>query len=119
LKEGANPKATYRPESLSEKPEPPCLGSVNEPVAEAGNLCVYRGGNFGSLEKQDKNAGFFGFLQPNGNNTSVSGEAGVLGQQIVFRSTEFKEEEPPVEELAAAKSPVRLHAIGSWAVTEK
>ena len=115
LKEGALPKATYRPESLSEKPEPPCLGSVNEPVAEAGNLCVYRGGNFGSQEKTDENAAFFAFEQPNGTNTSVTGEPGVLGQLVLFRTTEFNEE-TPIKEIVKASF---LNAIGSWAVQEK
>jgi hypothetical protein len=112
LKEGALLKLKYRNEVQAETPEPPCNGSANEPVAEAGNLCVYRGGNFGSLEKTDKNAAFFGFEEANG--TALE-ETGVLGQLVLFRTTEFNEE-TPIEEIAKASF---LNAFGSWAVQEK
>jgi hypothetical protein len=94
---------------------PGCVGSVNEPIAEPENLCVYRGGNFGSLEKFDKNAGFSEFHEPNGLGL---GEVGALGQLIVFRSTEFNQE-APIEKLSAANSPVRLTAEGSWSMRVK
>jgi hypothetical protein len=109
--------ATYRPESLSEKPEPPCLGSVNEPIAEPGNLCVYRGGNFGSEEKQDKNASFNKFEFPNGKFAGPL-ETGNIGTLVVFRAPNagFKEEGTAPETL---KTPAYLSAGGSWALTEK
>jgi hypothetical protein len=91
---------------------PGCNGSVNEPVAEPENLCVYRGGNFGSLEKDDKNAGFSEFHEANGLGL---GEPGALGQLVIFRSTEFNGE-VPIESL---KSPVRFTAEGSWSMRVK
>jgi hypothetical protein len=119
LKKGAVILEKYVNEKEIETPKAPCLGSVNEPKAEPGNLCVYRGGNFGSLEEQDKNAAFAFFENPRGANFSTTAEAGVLGTLILFRSTEFVEEGPPIVELKAEHSPVILNANGSWAVTEK
>jgi hypothetical protein len=85
---------------------------VVEPVAEPGNLCVYRGGNFGSLEREDKNAAFSQFRTPLG---VGAGEPSRLGQEVLFRSSEFNEE-APVEALAPASAPVSLTAEGSWSM---
>src|SRR5262249_43796638 len=41
--EPATETVTYRNEPESLAPKAPCLGSPNEPTAEPGNLCVYRG----------------------------------------------------------------------------
>jgi hypothetical protein len=91
---------------------PGCVGSVVEPIAEPGNLCVYRGGNFGSLEAGDKNAGFSEFHTPLGNG---AGEVSRLGQLVIFRSSEFNQEEP-IQGLAPASAPVDLTAEGSWSM---
>jgi hypothetical protein len=115
LKETATITAKYRNEKESEAPEPPCVGSQNEPFAEPGFLCVYRGGNFGSLESQDKNAKFFNFEKPNGQ-LLIPGEVGVLGVLIAFRSNQFTEEGTTPAKLTAE---TYLDAGGSWAVTEK
>jgi len=106
--------AVYRNEEQSATPESPCNGSVNAPSAEEGFLCVYTGGNFGSEEKQWKNAQFFTFEDPFGNFTSpiVTDKGGLLGELIVFRTKEFNEEEP-IENI---KSQSYLSTGGSWAV---
>jgi hypothetical protein len=115
LKETAALNATYRPASVAETPEPPCLGTVDEPVAEPGNLCVYRGIQFGSEEAQDKNAKFFNFESPNGKFV-VPGEVGVIGELIVFRSDQFVEEGKVPAKITAE---TYLSAAGSWALQEK
>jgi hypothetical protein len=89
-----------------------CQGIVNEPAAEPGNLCVYRGGNFGSLEKTDKNASFAEFHTAAGGGI---GAVGHLGQLVIFRSNEFNQE-APIEALSAASAPVNLTAEGSWSM---
>jgi hypothetical protein len=91
---------------------PGCVGSPVEPIAEPGNLCVYRGGNFGSLERTDKNAGFVAFHTPLG---VASGEVSRLGMLVVFRSSEFNEE-APIEALSPTSAPVNLTAEGSWSM---
>jgi hypothetical protein len=119
LKETAEIASKYRDEPEAETPESPCVGSVNEPVAEPGWLCTYRGGGgFGSLESQDKNAKFFNFEKPNGVYLIPPGirEVGVLGALIVFRSNQFTEEGTTPAELTER---TYLVAGGSWSVTEK
>ena len=105
-------KATYRNEAQAETPVPPCLGNVNEPVAQKGNLCVYRGGNVGSNESDDKNAKFATFEEPIGTEGTAAGKLGAL---IVFRTEEgvFEVNEPPI----TLAKPAYLDAGGSWAVT--
>ena len=105
-------KATYRGEVAAETAKAPCLGNVNEPIAEKANLCVYRGGNAGSKESEDTNAKFATFEEPIG----TEGEkAGKLGALVVFRTEEgvFVVGEPTV----ILAKPAHLVAAGSWAVT--
>ena len=87
-----------------------CLGSPNEPVAEPGYVCVYRGGFKGILEKEDKNAKFFAIYAAGGN----INETASSGQLIAFRTTEFNEGviEPIAKEAFLA-------AGGGWSVTAK
>jgi hypothetical protein len=116
LSETATITAKYRDEKETEAPEFPCAGSDNEPVAEAGWFCVYRGGIVGGGERTfpgDKNAKFFNILKPSGA-VVAPGETGVLGALIAFRSDQFNEEN--VVKLTAE---TYLVAGGSWAVTEK
>ena len=112
---GNNPqlRLNYVNEKNAEIPGsvPGCVGTVNEPIAEPGFLCVYRGGNFGSLEEKDKNAGFAGFHAPNG----VPNLINRMGQVVVWRSNEFNEE-APIEALSPASTPVNLTAEGSWSM---
>jgi hypothetical protein len=118
LARGEKVKFTYRTEREALEPKPPCLGSVNEPVAEPGNLCVYRGGaGFGSTENEDKNAKFVQFEDFFGETITKTGEAnsGDLGVLIIFRTDEFAIEGA---HLALAKE-AELTAAGSWAVTAK
>ena len=105
-------KATYRNEVQAEVPVPPCMGNVNEPAAEKGNLCVYRGGNVGSKESDDKNAKFATFEEPIGTEGTV---AGLLGALIVFRTEEgvFEVGQPTIN----LSKPAYVDAGGSWAVT--
>jgi hypothetical protein len=91
---------------------------VNEPVAEPGNLCVYRGGaGFGSKENEDKNAKFVQFEDFFGETVTETGEgnSGALGILIIFRTNEFGVEGA---HLTLAKE-AELTAAGSWAVTAK
>jgi hypothetical protein len=118
LARGEKVKFTYRNEREALEPKAPCLGSVNEPVAEPGNLCVYRGGaGSGSKENEDKNAKFVQFEDFFGETIKETGEAnsGDLGVLIVFRTNEFATEGP---HLTLAKE-AQLTAAGSWAVTAK
>jgi hypothetical protein len=123
LKEGELVKANYRTAQETEASTitPPCLGSVDEPLAEPGNLCVYRGQSLGGLETQDKNAAFFGFTDPVGENSTISGHVGELGEMILFRSVHnspsFKEEVG--EEPGVITQGAFMEGGGSWAVTEK
>jgi len=87
---------------------PDCVGSVNEPVAIGGWLCVYRGQNGGSKETQDENAAFFKFA-------STSGEYGGTGEDgelVLFRTKEFNE----VTIIKHTKLGSYLSAGGGWAV---
>jgi hypothetical protein len=118
LAKGEKVKFTYRTEREALEPKAPCLGSVNEPVAEPGNLCVYRGGaGLGSKENEDRNAKFVQFEDFFGETINETGEgnSGDLGVLIVFRTNEFATEGP---RLALAKE-AHLTAAGSWAVTAK
>jgi hypothetical protein len=118
LARGEKVKFTYRNEREALEPRAPCLGSVNEPVAEPGNLCVYRGGaGFGSKENEDRNAKFVQFEDFFGETIKETGEAnsGDLGVLIIFRTNEFATEGG---HLALAKE-AHLTASGSWAVTAK
>jgi hypothetical protein len=107
---------TYRNGKEAETPKPPCNGTINEPIAEPGNLCVYRGQQFGSLEEQDKNAAFFGAQAFSGEPFTTSKKVGVLGELIVFRSLDFTEEGTTP---ATLKEATIMEAGGSWAVQEK
>jgi hypothetical protein len=114
----------YRTEGESLGAIAPCLGSTDEPVVEAGNLCTYRGGaGLGSKETGtgpiDANAKFVRFEDFFGEvieKTGGVGNQGDLGVDMVFRTTEFKEEGALVTSLAKEAS---LNAKGSWAVTAK
>jgi hypothetical protein len=89
---------------------PNCVGSVNEPVAIAGSLCVYRGNNGGSKETQDENAAFFGkFESPSGEYEGTGGD----GELVPFRTKEFSE----VTIIKHTKLGSYLSAGGGWAVT--
>ena len=115
---GLEPKTetvTYRndPESLA--PKAPCLGSVNEPTAQPGNLCAYRGSGV-AKEPTDKDAKFIGFDTPFGeevaNGTLLNKETdpGRQGMLLVFRTTQFAAAPVTVTESAL------LDARGSYAV---
>jgi hypothetical protein len=118
LKKGEKVKITYRNAQQALEPKPPCLGSVNDPAAEPGNLCVYRGGaGFGSGENEDKNAKFVQVENFFGETINETGEAnsGDLGVLLIFRTNEFASEGAP---LTLAKE-ASLTAAGSWALTAK
>jgi len=85
-----------------------CVGSVLEPAAEPGYLCVFRGGGDGALETQDVNAKFLNFRSTIGAEDLTSD----TGELVVFRTTEFNE-------LAreTLKKEAHLTAEGSWVVT--
>jgi hypothetical protein len=112
---------TYRPEAVSETPTPPCMGTIEEPVAAPGNMCVYRGELKGGLETQDKNAAFFGFDSPKGENAILAKRPGFTGELILFRSVNnspsFKEEVG--EEPGVITEGSYMESGGSWAVQEK
>ena len=115
------PTAVYRTEPKSKEPEEPCFGTVNEPVAQAGFVCFYRGGNTGSEEKEDENAAFFGFSDVQG---AVQGEEGKegskLGEFILFRTTSPAFAEGCKKPLVAAckvTAAAYLNTQGSWAMT--
>jgi hypothetical protein len=117
-------KLNYRNEAEALAPKLPCVGSVNEPQAERGNLCVYRGVTFGK-EAQDKD-----IREPNaaGNTEgfrTAFGEAIASGGEcnkesgncqsavmVVFRTNQFAEPATTtVTEFAY------LDTRGTWAVT--
>jgi hypothetical protein len=91
---------------------------------EPGNLCTYRGGaGLGSKETGtgpiDANAKFVRFEDFFGEVIEKAGgvgNQGDLGVDVVFRTTEFKEEGSLVTSLAKEAS---LNAKGSWAVAAK
>jgi hypothetical protein len=122
LKKGDLVKPVYRSSVLDEKPEQPCAGSPLEPIAQAGNLCVYRSNaDHGALESQDRNAAFFTFTDSFGENSAISGKVGPLGEKVVFRSVNnsapFAEE--GTEAPAVITEMAYMEGGGSWAVTER
>jgi hypothetical protein len=110
----------YRNEEEATEPTKPCLGSANEPTAEPGFLCVYRGNNFGSKENEDLNAKFVGFQDAVGNfpiaATREGNGFGAGTVLVVFRTEEGNFDGAP---LASIAKQARLTASGSWAVTAK
>jgi len=117
-------KLKYRNEVEALAPQPPCIGSVNEPTAEKGNLCVYRGLQRGKESAEDKNikepnaaGNLETFKTPNGEFIANGGECNKetdqcqLGVQVIFRTAQFAE--PRVKVTAESY----LNASGSWAVT--
>ena len=116
LNKTEKPNAVYRDEPESSAPKAPCTGETNYPVAEAGFLCVLRGGEHGTLESEDHNAKFFGFAQAQGSfqSTPTAKEGSRDGELILFRTEEFEEEAPFIEELV---KPANLSAAGGWAIT--
>jgi len=113
------PTVIYRNEKQVEIPEPPCTGNANEPEPEAGFLCVYRSGNFGSLESQDTNAAFAGFQDAAGNNYGSGPEGGKAGELIIFRTITFNTEAKTAAEERTLGAAAHLTASGSWAVVAK
>jgi hypothetical protein len=125
LKVNAAVTVTYRTEPQSTTPSAPCLGSPDEPFAEPGNLCTYRGGaEPGTKElpgaeigNVDEHAAFSSFADalgeeiPNLGKTGLA-NAGDIGINIRFRTSEFGKETPVK---VAAES--NLSAKGSWALT--
>ena len=116
------PVFTYRNAAEALKPEAPCLGSVDEPIAEKDNLCVYRGGaGNGSKEDEDKNVtntkaevffeSFFGEKI-----AKQEGVSGAAGTDLIFRSKQFNAAGGAPATLTAA---TYLVAKGSWSVTAK
>jgi hypothetical protein len=114
-------KLTYRNEMEALLVMAPCLGSVDEPTAEAGNLCVYRGGmDVGAKEKGvevgnvDENAAFSHFASAAGETLTTTGLANAGDESIAvdFRTTEFSNTTP----LKLVKES-NLNAKGSWALT--
>jgi hypothetical protein len=123
----------YKNEAESQSPALPCVGSVNEPIAEKGNLCVYRGVQFGK-EAEDKNitepaaialpwgtfATPFGEFIPNNqecNKENGQCQAGVL---VLFRTAQFGEVGDGITgEPKTVTAASYLDARGSWAVTAK
>jgi len=117
---------------VPEEPGPPttnCKGSVNEPEAKEGFLCVYRGGkgSFGAKEEEDKNVTdkspgggantatevFF----ENAFGTKIASQAGASGQlgvDVVFRTLQFNTTASTPQ--SATTAPSKLVAHGSWAV---
>jgi hypothetical protein len=118
-------KATYLTAVDVEKPGsvPGCVGTALEPVAEPGNLCVYRGFALkGGLEIMDHNAAFFNFASTNGETFLPGEKVSPLGELVLFRSVhnapEFKEEAGETEPGVITEA-AYMEGGGSWAVTEK
>ena len=128
-KEPSTLKIKYRNEAESTAPAAPCLGSVNEPTAEKGNLCVLRGAQKGK-ELEDKNitepaaialpwgtfSTPFGEFIANGGECNKENGQCQNGVFVVFRTAQFGETggggEPKTVTAASY-----LNAQGSWAVT--
>ena len=111
-------KLTYRNEPESLMPKAPCLGSVNEPTAEPGNVCFYRGSGV-PKEPTDVKAKFTGFVtafgerKASGETLSKEGSGTARnGIGISFRTEEFIDAAP-----ITVKEAAHLTARGSWAVT--
>jgi hypothetical protein len=117
-------KLKYKNETESQVPALPCIGSVNEPVAQKGNLCVYRGLQKGK-EAEDTNITepaaiplpWGTFATPLGEFIANGGECNKENGQcqngvvVIFRTAQFGE--PRVKVTAESY----LDAKGSWAVT--
>jgi hypothetical protein len=98
----------------------PCLGSVNEPVAEGtalvGNLCVYRGGvGIGSKETEDAGVVSKPFFEDALGETVTKQElsfSGTTGVNVVFRTAVFS--------ISGVRSTLAVNAYlvakGSWAL---
>jgi hypothetical protein len=111
-------------EALAAKVEP-CLGSTNEPTANAGNLCVYRGatkpaeaaGDKGILEPKEIPAPANTFVTPGGEFLAQGAECNKengqcqTGVSVVFRTKGF------TEAVGNTTEPTYLNARGSWTVT--
>jgi len=74
-----------------------CTGTLNEPTAESGYMCVYTG-----LEEKSENAEFHGIIRANGQD----------GVQRTGAEVSFEVLEPP-----RAPEVSRLNVRGTWAVT--
>jgi len=118
-------KIKYKNESESGSPVLPCVGSVNEPQAEKGNLCVLRGASVakesGDKEIEEPETGGVGtktFSTPLGeflaNNAECNKENGQCqsGLLVIFRTKGFVE-----AGTGTVAAPAYLQARGSWAVT--
>jgi hypothetical protein len=116
-------KLKYKNEAESQVPALPCIGSVNEPTAEKGNLCVYRGRERGT-ETEDRNikepnaaGNIETFKTPMGEFIANGGECNTetdqcqLGVLVIFRTAQFAVPQVTVTALSY------LNASGSWAVT--
>jgi hypothetical protein len=123
--EPASLAVNYRNEAEANSPAAPCLGSVNEPAAVKGNLCVYRGKQAGGEAAEDKNItepgeevtpnGAFripqsGFIVNKGLCNQEGNECNVAFG-VVFRTAQFAH---PSTTVTTASY---LAAFGSWAVT--
>jgi len=127
LNRNAKYRVNYRNGEQSLEPTAPCLGDANEPVAVAGNLCVYRGiASAGTLETEDKNvtngkapnaSPFFrdanGEEIPNLGTTSGEDNQGDIGIDLVFRTNQFN---AAGGEPAALTTKSYMAAQGSWAI---
>ena len=120
LSKEEKPTAVFRNEAQSKEPEVPCVGTTNEPEAEAGFLCVYRGGNTGWEEKEDENAKFALFFDAQGNPQGEEGKEGSkMGELAAFRTTApaFAEGcKSPVSTACKVTASSYLSAGGSWSV---
>jgi hypothetical protein len=114
------PKVEYLNEEKVLTPglRPNCPGNTNNPEALPGFLCIFQGTLTveGSAATEWQNAGFFDVQDPAGN--SDAGSKGVVGEMVVFRTTEYEESPltPPGHTIA---NNANLNAAGSWAVTAK
>jgi hypothetical protein len=111
------PKVEYLDEEKVQAPglRPNCPGNTNNPEALPGFVCIFQGtlATAGSLKTEWVNAGFFQVEDPAGNGLE---KGGLIGQQVVFRTTEY--EEAPLTPKTIAKE-AALNAAGSWAVKSK
>jgi hypothetical protein len=118
-------KLKYRNEAEALAPQPPCIGSVNEPQAEKGNLCVYRGQTRAKetadkeiIEPKDEPIPAGAFAAPFGEFIANGGECNKetgqcqTGVVVVFRTKGFLETGG-----GTVSGFAYLNAWGSWAVT--
>jgi hypothetical protein len=71
--EPASETVTVRDESESLSPKDPCVGEVNDPTAEKGNLCIYTGSGL-PHETTDKDAKYTGITNPFGEQSLPLGQ---------------------------------------------